>query len=52
MGEDWEEHLRKVASTQQRDWYERQPIFLLACRASTHRDTLKHDVREVATPAL
>jgi hypothetical protein len=31
-----EEHLRKVVSSHQRDWDERLPIFLLACRASTH----------------
>jgi hypothetical protein len=43
MGERYvktiEEHLRKVVSTHQRDWDERLPIFLLACRASTHDTT-------------
>jgi hypothetical protein len=34
-----EEHLRKVDSTHQRDWYERLPIFLLDYRASTHKTT-------------
>jgi hypothetical protein len=34
-----EEHLRKVVCTQQRDWDERLPIFLLAYRASTHETT-------------
>jgi hypothetical protein len=31
-----DEHLRMVASTHQRDWHERRPIFLLAYRASTY----------------
>jgi hypothetical protein len=34
-----EEHLRKVVSSNQRDWDERIPIFLLAYRASTHETT-------------
>jgi hypothetical protein len=32
-------HLRKVASTHQRDWDERLPTFLLAYRASTNETT-------------
>ena len=34
-----EEHLRKVVSSNQRDWDERLPLFLLAYRASTHETT-------------
>jgi transposase InsO family protein len=34
-----EEHLRKVVASHQRDWDERLPLFLLACRASTHDTT-------------
>jgi len=34
-----EGHLRKVVSTQQRDWDERLPIFLLAYQTSTHDTT-------------
>jgi hypothetical protein len=34
-----EDHLRKVVSAYQRDWDERLPIFLLACRASAHGTT-------------
>jgi tyrosine-protein phosphatase YwqE len=31
-----EEHLQKVVASDQRDWDERIPLFLLAYRASTH----------------
>jgi hypothetical protein len=34
-----EEHLRKVVSNNQRDWYETPPVFLLAYRAATHETT-------------
>jgi hypothetical protein len=34
-----EEHLRKVFLVHQRDWDERLPIFLLACKASMHEAT-------------
>ncbi|PNF41843.1 hypothetical protein B7P43_G16048 [Cryptotermes secundus] len=34
-----EEHLRKVVASHQRDWDERLPLFLLACRTSTHDTT-------------
>jgi hypothetical protein len=34
-----EEHLRRVVASQQRNWDGRQPIFLLAYRASTHHTT-------------
>jgi hypothetical protein len=34
-----EEHLRKVVATNQRNWDEKLPLFLLAYRASTH-DTM------------
>ena len=34
-----EEHLRKVVSSNQRNWDERLPLFLLAYRASTHETT-------------
>jgi transposase InsO family protein len=34
-----EQHLRKVASSQQGDWEEGLPLFLLAYRASTHNTT-------------
>jgi hypothetical protein len=43
MGEScintFEEHLRKVVASHQRDWDERLPLFLLAYRASTHDNT-------------
>jgi hypothetical protein len=31
-----EEHMKKIVSTHQREWNERLPVFLLACRTSTH----------------
>jgi hypothetical protein len=34
-----EEHVRKVVASQQRDWDEGLPLFLLAYRASTHNTT-------------
>jgi hypothetical protein len=34
-----EEHLRKVVTSNQRDWDEKLPLFLLAYRASTHDST-------------
>jgi hypothetical protein len=34
-----EEHIRKVVSSDQRDWDERLPLFFLAYRASTHDTT-------------
>jgi transposase InsO family protein len=34
-----EEHLRKVFASNQRDWDEKLPLFLLAYRASTHDTT-------------
>jgi len=32
----FEEHLRKLVTSHQRDWNERIPLFLMAYRASTH----------------
>jgi hypothetical protein len=34
-----EKHLRKICTSHQRDWDEKLPLFLLACRASTHDTT-------------
>jgi hypothetical protein len=34
-----EEHVRRVVASHQRDWDEGLPLFLLACRASTHDTT-------------
>jgi hypothetical protein len=34
-----EEHLRKVVASHQKDWDEGLPLFLLACRVSTHDTT-------------
>jgi len=50
------EHLRKVVSTQQRDWDERLPILLLAhpnINPQHHRrDTCQHGVSAEASPVL
>jgi hypothetical protein len=34
-----EEHLRKIVTSNQKDWDEKLPLFLLAYRASTHDTT-------------